>query len=121
MLAGTMRYHSARQKVLAQNISNIDTPAYKAQDLKKLDFADLIESAGGLSTTSSKHFTGSRGNAGGFATQTISKPFEINPNGNGVVLEEQMAKISDTGVNYEVASALYRKFTQLYRSALGAK
>jgi flagellar basal-body rod protein FlgB len=124
MLSGQMRYMGARQKVLAQNISNIDTPTYRAQDLKKVDFADMVSTQTqqvSLSTTSPKHFSGNRGNQSAFATEKVTKPFEMSPTGNGVVLEEQMAKISDTSANYEISSALYKKFTQLYRAALGTR
>lgn len=124
LLSGQMRYMSARQKVLAQNIANIDTPSYRASDIKRPDFAKLVASetrANGLRTTSPKHFSGASGGNTTFKAEPVTKPFEISPTGNGVVLEEQMAKVGETGLQYEMASSIYRKFTQLYRAALGAK
>ena len=127
MLAGHMRYMGARQKVLSRNIANIDTPNYQPHDLKKPNFSAMVTRASGassasLATTSSKHFTGSASNnAAIFAMEEIRKTHEISPTGNGVVLEEQMAKISETGGQYEMASSLYRKFGQMMRAALGSR
>ena len=124
MLAGTMRYMGARQKVLSRNIANMDTPNYQPYDLKKPDFAAMVNqstSPAMLKTTSPKHLQGASANSGAFAAQEIRDTFEISPTGNGVVLEEQMAKVSETGGNYEMASSLYRKFGQMMRAALGTR
>jgi flagellar basal-body rod protein FlgB len=126
MLTGQMRYSAERQKVLAQNISNIDTPGYKAKDVKQPDFAKLVEgesTGGGLAmrTTSPKHFGGNLGGSGVFRIEEAHSGSETSPNGNSVSLEDQMAKVSDTGAQYEISSSLYKKFTQLYRTALGSK
>ena len=43
MATGHMRYQTQRQKVLAENIANIDTPRYLASDLKPLDFGAMAE------------------------------------------------------------------------------
>lgn len=122
MLTGQMRYMSQRQSVLAQNIANLDSPGYKAQDLKKVDFASLVSAASGqleMRTTSAKHIKDAGSGTGGFATEFQRETFERSPVGNNIVLEEQMAKVSDTGAQYQVASALFKKFTGLYRLALG--
>ncbi len=124
MLSGSMRYASARQKVIADNIAHLDTPKYKAHDLKPLDFADMVAGeshTGRLATTSPKHFTGGMGGDGIFKAEIERKPYEVTPTGNSVVLEDQMAKVSKIGAEYEIATSLYKKFTQLYRAALGAK
>ena len=132
LLSSQMRFMAARQKVLAQNISHLDTPGYQAQDLKKPSFADMVQqsaaassekrAASTLATTSPKHISAVTGmDASPYAVETLRKPYEMTPSGNGVVLEEQMAKISETGANYEMVSALYRKFGQMYRAALGQR
>lgn len=121
MLSTQMRYLTQRQTVLSQNIANIDTPGYKSRDMKKLDFSEMASQEQGrlgMRATSPKHLSG-MGGGGAFATQQTAETFETTPVKNNVGLEEEMAKISQTGADYQVASSMYKKFTQLYRSALG--
>lgn len=123
-LSGKMRYHTQRQKVLASNIANIDTPGYKAKDVSQPSFIDAVAretQSMHLATTSPKHFTGSQGIGGPYRVIAQRDPYEISPNGNDVVLEDQMAKLSDNNTQYEISSSLYKKFTQMYRSALGQR
>ncbi|MFM9889389.1 MAG: flagellar basal body rod protein FlgB [Rickettsiales bacterium] len=120
MLATSLRYNMQRQKVLASNISNIDTPKYQAYDVKKPDFAKMAEASGQLQllSTSGTHLTGTLGVGQNFRSDKNRKPFEITPVGNSVVLEEQMAKVSDTTASYEFSSTMLKKFTGLYKTAL---
>lgn len=121
-LATQMMYTTERQGVLAQNMSNIDTPAYKAQDLVKPDFERMAKNAGASLTMASsggKSMSGTLSTGGHFKEAKVRKPFEVAPSGNNVVLEEQMAKISDTGAQFSIASSLYKKYNSLYNISLG--
>lgn len=121
MLATSLRYNMQRQKVLASNISNIDTPRYQANDVKKPDFAKMVESGSSqlqLAATEGTHLDGTLGVGQNFRSEKVRKPFEITPVGNSVVLEEQMAKVSDTTASYEFSSTMLKKFTGLYKTAL---
>lgn len=123
MLTTQMRYMTQRQGVIAQNIANLDTPNYQAQDLKKLDFSDMANAEAGrlaMRQTSNKHLNGvHNGGSGNFSPETDRKNAEVTPRGNSVVLEDQMAKLSETGSEYQMSSSLFRKFHSLYRTALG--
>jgi flagellar basal-body rod protein FlgB len=123
MLKGHMKYMTSRQRVLAHNIANIDTPGYKARDLKKLDFGDMANrsiSKLELRTTSQKHLEGTLAGANTpFRADKDRETFESSPTQNNVVLEDQMGKISDTGAQYSFSSSMLRKYTQLYRKATG--
>lgn len=123
MLNTSMRYDTQRQKVLAENISNLDTPGYRAQDLKKLDFKHMAAEAHRLEmrATSPKHLSGTLGGSSDYASEEDRKNFEITPTGNSVVLEEQMGKVSDTGASYQISNSLYKKYTAMYRASLGNK
>ena len=64
--------------------------------------------------------TSSRVSAGAnFASAKMKKPYEIAPAGNAVVLEEQMMKIAETQIDYELTTILYRKNVHLLKMALG--
>lgn len=121
MLGTQMRHLTQRQTVLSQNIANIDTPGYKAQDLKKLDFSNMAAESlfrMEMRSTNPKHLTGTKPTGLG-RTDDLRNPFETSPVGNSVNLEEEMAKISRTGADYQVATNLYKKFTTMYRATLG--
>lgn len=124
MMKGHMKYMANRQKVLAQNIANIDTPGYKARELKKLDFEKLATSANSqleMRTTSPTHLNGTlAGSSMAFRSEKDRNTFETTPTENNVVLEDQMGKVSDTGAQYQLSSSLMRKFTGLYRKAAGS-
>ena len=44
MLRSKMQWHQARQKVLAENIANADSPGYKVKDLQAFNFERSIKS-----------------------------------------------------------------------------
>lgn len=122
MLKTRMGYDAERQKVLAQNIANIDTPGYRARDLKPLDFGNELAAQSAhvpLTVTNSMHINGSKPSAGAFRTEVSRHTFERNPTGNTVVLEEQMMKISQNATDYQMATGLYKKVHNLFRQALG--
>lgn len=123
MMKSHMKYMTERQHVLAQNIANIDTPAYKARDLKKLDFGKLAEAMSNkleMRVTNPKHLSGTSAAPTTFRSDKDKDTFETTPTQNNVVLEDQMAKVSDTGAEYTLSSNMLHKYTQLYRKAAGS-
>jgi flagellar basal-body rod protein FlgB len=117
-----MRWQQARQTVLSENVANAETPGYRARDLKAFDFGEQlknIEMAGvGTATTNKKHFAVRATGADGFGTKTEAS-FELTPEGNGVVLEEQMTKISANQLDYQAVTTLYSRSVRVLRTALG--
>lgn len=125
-----MDWHGQRQKVLADNIANADTPDYQPKDLVPMDFKAVLKdsstrssakSAGGrILTTNPVHIGAQSGPAHADAkSRTQKKVYEVAPAGNAVVLEEQMLKVSENVMDYEMTSNTYRKFMTLLRTALG--
>ncbi len=119
-----MMYLGERQTLLAKNIANIDTPNYRAQDLKKLDFDQMLGTSSHgklpLNTTSEKHIPSSQKN-NNFEVNTNFKAVSTKPGGNNVILEEQMGNVSDVQAKNEMATTLLRKYHQLYRIAVANK
>jgi flagellar basal-body rod protein FlgB len=119
-LADKMRWHQARQGVLAENIANADTPGYIERDLTPFTFADEMKSVATVTTatTSPAHISVSSGGATeGFGSE--SSPFEITPSGNGVTLEDEMMKVSGNDMDYQTVTALYTRSMAILRTALG--
>lgn len=124
LMKGQMGWLARRQEVLAQNIANSDTPNYKPSDLQAFDFQDMVkrqqmQQGRGLSTTSPMHFAGTRSQTSPFAEVQEAAPFETAPNGNAVVLEEQMAKLGETQIQHRLTSELYRKHISMIKIAIG--
>jgi flagellar basal-body rod protein FlgB len=119
-LADKMRWHQARQGILAENIANADTPGYIERDLTPFTFADEMKSVATVTTTATSpaHFSvSSGGETGGFGSE--SAPFEITPSGNGVTLEDEMMKVSGNDMDYQTVTALYTRSMAILRTALG--
>jgi flagellar basal-body rod protein FlgB len=120
-LTEKMRWHQARQTVLAGNIANANTPGYVEQDLAPVTFGDEMKSLATVTTaaTSPMHFSVSGGGgADGFATAD-GEGFEVKPSGNSVSLEDEMMKISSNDMDYQTVTALYTRSMAIIRTALG--
>ncbi len=118
-----MSWHQSRQGVLAANIANADTPEYRSQDLKQVDFrAHLKSGSSSIATaaTSSKHLrVNIDGGQGGEAFKKVdTRSFEVTPDGNSVVLEEQMMKVTQNQMDFQAAATLYSRGLGLIRTAI---
>ncbi len=116
-----MAWLGQRQEVISQNIANSDTPQYKARDLKAYDFRELVRretSQINMDVTHANQLPGQRKRIRDFSE---NKPFafETAPSGNNVVLEEQMAKLNESGLKHQLTTELYKKHLALFRMALG--
>ncbi len=111
-----MHWLSARQTVLSENIANADTPYYQARDLKP--FAAEMANAMPVVRTNVSHISG--GNASTVPVVARDRNFiEISPDGNQVSLEDQLTKVADTGMEYQMLTNLYRKQLSMIKTALG--
>ncbi len=122
-----MQWHQARQQILAQNVANADTPDYKAKDLQKPDFsrmtADVARSSNSsniqVATTNKSHISVSRPSTSSNFDSMSAEQFGITPEGNEVVLEEEMMKVTSNQLDYQTATSLYSKTIGLFKIALG--
>ncbi|MCF4098805.1 flagellar basal body rod protein FlgB [Maritalea mediterranea] len=121
-LTQKMKWHQTRQTLLAENIANADTPDYRGRDLKQFDFAqhqrDLKMSTVSTRVTNARHISVVGQGADGFGPRQMNN-FEITPEGNGVVLEDEMMKVSSNQMDYQAATAVYKRSLRLIRTALG--
>lgn len=111
-----------RQEVLAQNIANADTPKYRASDLKTYKFKDILRQESrqlNMVASDPAHLPGQRKRIRDFAERKDRLPYETSPNGNSVVLEEQMAKVNESQINHQFTTNIYKKHIQMFMMALG--
>lgn len=108
-----------RNELLAENVVNANTPGYLPRDTKPFDFKATLAQVQqpGLVATHPQHV--SLPAPSPVQVMKVRTPFETSPDGNGVELEEQLAKISDTKGAYETATDLFRKNMQFLRISLG--
>jgi flagellar basal-body rod protein FlgB len=115
-----MSWLTQRQAVLSQNIANADTPGYAAQDLKPFSFESVMKALPvTTAATQPMHFVANGGTRGPARHAIDRKPFEVAPAGNGVVLEDQLTKSTETAIEYQHITNLYRKSVNLLRTAIG--
>lgn len=122
MMQTKMGYLAERQDVLAKNIANVDTPGEKAYDLKELDFkrmAHIHANKLKMRTTSNLHNNGLPKMPDDFRDEKLRKTYETTPVKNNIVLEEQMAKVADTQMQYQKTTNLYKKTAELFKTAIG--
>lgn len=120
-LTDKMRWHQARQGVLAENIANADTPGYIENDLTPYSFGDAMTSMATVTTaaTNPTHFSvSSAGDSDGFGSKS-SANYEVTPSGNAVSLEEESMKVAANDIDYQTVTALYTRSIRLIRTALG--
>lgn len=117
---------SQRQEVISQNLANADTPKYAARDVKAFDFRDALKRTRhdpardpiSLVTTDPRHIErrGSSDSGGAFKVSDERRPYETAPDGNQVVLEEQMVKMNETQATHSMMTQLYRKHMGFFKA-----
>ena len=122
MLRTRMNWHQERQRLLAENVANADTPNYRPRDLAPLDFGKQVQQASGqlrLALTSPAHLS-SPSAAGAFATERPAK-YDVRPAGNAVNLEDEMMKVAANQMDHQAAISLYSRSMGLLKTAIGKR
>ena len=125
-LSQKMEWLSQRQEVIANNVANADTPGFIPSDIKKFNFEQALRNTGsGVETpvlrTDDKHLDFIRFEKGQSREFEQEFTYETSPDGNGVVIEEQMLKASQTAAEYQTTVNLYKKQYDMMLSVLRAQ
>jgi flagellar basal-body rod protein FlgB len=131
MLKSRLGYLTERQKLVAQNVANADTPGYRPSDLKPYSFqASLMNQSSGaayrggpsaptsgvaMMATSAAHMAPAK--APSAWRETSGTDSEVTLDGNAVSLEDQMLKMTDARMNYDAAISFYQKSMNMLRQA----
>jgi flagellar basal-body rod protein FlgB len=121
MLKTHMHWQQARQKVLAEDVANADTPGFRPRDLKPLSFqpghgpgavARLVE-------TDPRHLQGD-GDAGLADGGGDQGPFPTVTQASGTTsLEDELMQVSSNATDFQLAASLYSEGLSLVRAAAG--
>lgn len=126
MLRTRLDWHQERQRVLAENVANSDTPGYRERDLValKFDMGTQITatpvSTVALSRTESGHIAGLGLSNSPFRVERTANT-GVGPTGNSVNLEEEMMKVAANQMDFQAATALYTRSLNLIKTALGKR
>ncbi len=114
-----IKYQTERQKVLAGNVANANTPDYLPKDIKRPSFgAELDKVRLPMVTTHENHMTGlARKTQSGYEVYTPELTNALTIDGNGVVLEDQMNEISKSKSEHDRVVALYGKYQDMLNVA----
>jgi flagellar basal-body rod protein FlgB len=121
MLRTRMHWHQERQRLLAENVANADTPRFQPRDLTPPSFdprrpvvSDLT-----LARTNPAHLAGT---GGGTRFQVDRNGgFEARPSGNAVSLEDEMMKVANNQMDYQAATTLYTRGLGMLKTAIGRR
>jgi flagellar basal-body rod protein FlgB len=122
MLKGRLGYLDQRQKLIAENVANADTPGYAPRDLKPFTFGDHLKaqaSPAGVAAvrTHAMHMPSPNAPGAPGWTTKVTPGTETTLDGNKVVLEEEMLKMSEARMGYDAAVGFYQKSLGLLRLA----
>jgi flagellar basal-body rod protein FlgB len=118
MLRTKMMWHQQRQRLLAENVANADTPNFRPRDLAQPQFDHRLPAPGGveLRRTAAAHVGGSADGATSFRAQQGG--YEVRPSGNAVNLEDEMLKVAANQMDYQAATTLYSRSLGLLKTAV---
>jgi flagellar basal-body rod protein FlgB len=102
--AQALTLRAERQRVIASNIANADTPGYQARDM---DFASALKAATGqlpagqMATTKAGHMALPGGATPQQAALRYATPSQTNLDSNTVDMDRERASFADNSVKYE--------------------
>ncbi|HZG73672.1 MAG TPA: flagellar basal body rod protein FlgB [Chondromyces sp.] len=119
-LEQALNYSSMKQKVIANNIANADTPNYKAKDVS---FKKMFEESLGQSIqafrTDSRHYSFNKGSNPVIVT---NRNVTYNQNGNSVDVDKEMADLATNQIYYNaIADRIGGKFSSLQNVIKGGR
>jgi flagellar basal-body rod protein FlgB len=106
LLQAAMRGSWQRETALTNNIANADTPGYQPQEVS---FESALTSAMNSGESPSE-----------VQFQTETKPLEAGPNGTGISVDQESAKLAENGLDYQALTQVLGARNDILRSAMGA-
>lgn len=125
MLKGKMTHSNLRQRIISENVANADVPNYAPRDLKPFSFSEQLARAQSAAAvepvrTSASHMElPDAPSLSGGADDSVNSPdSEVRLDGNHVVLEEQMVKLTEERMSYDAVVGFYQQSLGLLKTAI---
>ena len=117
MITKNAKYLSERQKVLATNVANVNTPDYVAKDIQRPDFSRELRTRSALLTvTNPKHLAAVPSQMPN-SIYTPRPTTALTLDGNGVSIEDQMNEVSKNSGEYDRMMTIYKKYNAMMQLA----
>lgn len=115
-----MDHSASRQKVVSENIANLNSPGFRARDVAQPDFDSPFRRAVQMmpAETSPMHQDGTAVPES-FRAEKNRKPEEVLISRNAVNLEDEITKMAEARGAFERASTLYKKHTDMIKMSVG--
>lgn len=117
---------SFRHKILSENLANLNTPGYKANEVKMPSTIEELASGNNkgqkkiaLKTTSKRHMTGRYSTDSNHVSHKLKDPLEVKQNGNNVSLAQQVNKLSQNQSAYDTGLKISASTNSLISTILG--
>ena len=117
-----LAYSSLKQKTIANNIANVDTPGYKSKDVS---FTRMLHDEIKMTSSESnqinpKHFTISPKQTN--LVSVHQRAFNVRENGNGVDMDREMTNLATNQIYYDaLIERISGKFGSLNSVIRGGK
>lgn len=111
---------SQRQALISKNIANANTPGYVAQDVEMPKGKKQARHRLGMMRTNPSHLAGAH-NAGSAMRIVKDEYAEKTPDGNQVDLVHETEKSSQTSMDYDVTTMLYKHMSEMMKKAVGGQ
>ncbi|WP_449619374.1 flagellar basal body rod protein FlgB [Robertmurraya sp. Marseille-Q9965] len=121
-LENALNYSSTKQKVISQNISNVDTPNYKSKEVSfKSVLQNAVDSSMSARRTDTRHIDFNGHSSSGISI-TTNNSTSYNNNGNNVDLDKEMADLASNQIYYNaLIERINGKFSTLQSVIKGGK
>jgi len=121
-LSGALNYSATKQKVISQNIANVDTPNYKAKDASfKATLNESMVQSLSANRTDDRHYELNQSKE---ATSTIVSKNQVsyNESGNSVDIDQEMADLATNQIYYNaLTERISGKFSSLQNVIRGGR
>ena len=114
-------FQSARNLMISANVSNMETPDFKAHDINfEKQLQEFIKSGDHLQmkSTNSKHFGPSNDGLKAMKPQPFELTDPSKSNGNNVNIDKEMGKLAENQIMYTAFIQLMMKRGSTVRSAI---
>ena len=114
LAATRLQWLDDRQRVLARNIANSDTPGYVPRDEQPFS-STMADQVSAPTRTDPMHLSGTLDTGSTVATV----PRQRSIDGNAVQVDAELTKVADTDTQQRLVTSLYSKYMSMYSTALG--
>ena len=113
LLERLLHQTAVRQRVLASNIANVDTPNYRAKDVT---FDSVLGGEMRIAATDPKHLQPSSSGSG--SGNVSNEDSLMWADKNNVEMDQEVAKMTQNAMLFEAGVTLLKRRIQMFKSAL---